>query len=266
MRILVTNDDGIRAPGLWPLVESLKRVGEVVVVAPDREQSGVGTSVTFHQPVRARKARSLVPGVVTYAVEGTPADSVILALGHLFRDGVDVVVAGINEGPNLGNDVFISGTVGAALQGYFYRLPALALSVDAWETSHFEAAAELARLLVEKIASQALPREMLLNINLPDRPLSQIEGIEITRLGARSYADVIQEGHDGRRKYYWIVRGDPQWDQETGTDIWALSQNRASITPIQINMANHTLVSLLRELAPFLFQALRQKDEVDVSH
>ena len=137
MRILVTNDDGIAAPGLWALVEELRSIAEVIVVAPDREQSGVGTSVTLHQPLRVRQVTPIVPGIETHVVEGTPADSVIIALRMVLRDRLDLVVAGINEGSNLGTDVLISGTVGAAFQGYFHGLSAIAVSVASFDNLHF---------------------------------------------------------------------------------------------------------------------------------
>jgi len=135
LRVLITNDDGIAAPGLWALAEEFNRTAEVVVVAPDREQSGVGTSVSLHSPLRVRSVRPVVPGIETYAVEGTPADSVIIALRMLLKDKLDLVVSGINEGSNLGTDVLISGTVGAAFQAYFYGLPAIAVSVASFSDS-----------------------------------------------------------------------------------------------------------------------------------
>ena len=140
MRILVTNDDGFLARGMWLLVKGLREVGEVVVVAPDREQSAVGSSVTLHHPLRARKVKSPYEDVDSYCVEGTPADCVILALGHLLDTEIDVIFSGINEGVNLGDDVLISGTVGAALQGYIKGIPSIAISVGALKDAHFDVA------------------------------------------------------------------------------------------------------------------------------
>jgi len=232
LKILVTNDDGIHAEGLWALAKELRDVGKVTVVAPDREQSGVGTSVTLHHPLRLKKVRSRLRGVRAYSIEGTPADSVILGFKFVMKDKVDLVVSGINEGPNLGNDVFISGTVGAALQGYCYGIPALAFSVGAFEDIHFEVAARLARLLASEISDKGLSHKLLLNVNLPNLPQEKIEGIEITRLGEREYADKIEPGHDGRRHYYWIVHGHSEWNVSQGSDIWALKQNKISITSL----------------------------------
>ena len=255
MKILVTNDDGIYAPGLWALVGSLREVARVVVVAPDREQSGVGTSISLHNPLRVNRPHPPIEGVETYSVEGTPGDAVILALGHLVKDGVDLVVAGINEGANLGNDVYISGTVGAAFQGWFYGLPAIALSVAALHDVHFDAAARLAPLLVELFAAEKLPRNLLLNVTLPNLPRHQIQGIEVTRLARRRYADVVQEGWDGKRPYYWIVRGEAEWQADPGTDVRAVRQGRISLTPLSSNSPQ--LLATLRRLCPGLFARLR---------
>lgn len=256
LRILVTNDDGIYAQGLWSLVIALKEVGEVVVVAPDREQSAAGTSVTLHQPLRTREIKPLVRGVKCYSVEGTPADSVILALHGLLSDKIDLVVSGINEGSNLGNDVFISGTVGAALQGYLQGIPSMALSVGALTKIHFDAAARLAVVMARLIKAKALPSEILLNINLPNLPLNQVQGIEVTHLGRRSYRDEIRQGHDGKRKYYWIVRAEPEWEPEEGTDIWALVNDKISITPLHSDLTSPSVLSTLKELTSAISQDL----------
>src|SRR4030042_1065086 len=163
MKILVTNDDGILADGLWKLVKELKNVAQVVVVAPDREQSAIGTAVTLRQPLRVQKVAPMVAGIEAYSVEGTPCDSVILALGKLIKDGIQMVISGINPGPNLGDDVLISGTVGAALQGYLRGLPALAVSVDVGTSHSLSAAARLAALLAQKIETKILPGNIFLN-------------------------------------------------------------------------------------------------------
>lgn len=248
MQILVTNDDGVYADGLWALVKELKDVGKVTVVAPDRDQSGTGTAVTLRHPLRLTEIKAPLNGVKAYSVEGTPGDSVILAIRFAIKDKIDLVVSGINEGPNLGNDVFISGTIGAALQGYFYGIPAIAVSVAAFEGLHFDVAARLAKLLATGFQKGALPRKLLLNVNLPNLPPEKIEGIEITTLGERSYTDKIDQGHDGKREYYWIVRGVPEWSVSQGTDVWALEQNRVSITPFYGNLDGYD-AQFFRDLA-----------------
>ena len=254
MKVLVTNDDGVRAPGLWALVKSLKKVAEVVVVAPDREQSGVGTSISLHNPLRIITVDAPVKDVETYAIEGTPGDAVILALGHLVKDGVDMVVAGINEGANLGNDVYISGTVGAAFQGWFYGLPSVALSVGALHDIKFEVAAKLAPLIAGLFASGKLPRNLLLNVTLPNASLYDIQGIEVGRLARRTYADVVEEGWDGKRKYYWVVRGKAEWKDEPGTDVRAVRMGRISLTPL--SSSNPQLLATLRRLCFPLYAEL----------
>ena len=255
MKILVTNDDGVYADGLWALAEELQKVASITVVAPDRDQSGTGTSVTLRHPLRLSKVKSPIKGIAAYSVEGTPADSVILALRFAIKDKIDLVVSGINEGPNLGNDTFISGTIGAALQGYFYGIPAIAISTAAFEDLHFDVAARLARLLTGAFDDGILPKKLLLNVNLPNLPREKLKGIEITKLGERNYTDKISPGHDGKREYYWIVRGIPEWNVSAGSDIWALDQDKISITPF-LGSHNSFDNDLLKSLATELFGKL----------
>jgi 5'-nucleotidase len=258
LQILVTNDDGVYADGLWSLVKELKTIGNVIVSAPDRDQSGKGTSVTLNGPLRLHKVKPLLDGVKTYSVEGTPGDSVILALSHAVKDKVDLVVSGINEGPNLGNDTFISGTIGAALQGYFYGIPSIAISVAAFQDLHFDVSAEIAKLLALAIDNGEIPGKMLLNVNLPNLPRDEIKGVEITRLGERNYIDKIDTGHDGKRQYYWIVRGIPEWSVSPGSDIWALEQDKISITSFPDVYSGYQDDSL-RKLAVELSHKLNHK-------
>ncbi len=232
MNVLISNDDGIQAAGLWALAKELRDLGTVTIVAPDRDQSGVGTSVTLRHPLRLSEVNPPVQGVTAYSVEGTPADSVILALKFALKNTPDLVISGINEGPNLGDDVFISGTVGAALQGSFYGIPSIAISVGAFKDLNFDVAARIARLLAIEIHDKRLPTRLLLNVNLPNLPQERINGIEVTKLGRREYSDGVEPGHDGKRNYYWISRGVSEWHSIPGTDAWALKQNRISITTL----------------------------------
>ena len=256
MKILVTNDDGIFAQGLWILVKELNNIARVVVVAPDREQSATGTAVTLHQPLRAQRVRPLVPEVEAYSVEGTPADSVILALGKLVENKIDLVISGINQGPNLGDDVLISGTVGAALQGYLRGFPALAISVAAVDSPYLDNAAKLAALLAQKIDSSTLPTNILLNINLPVLPLAKIEGIKITQLARGSDTDTVKEGHDGIRKYYWLVRQRINKDWDETTDVWAIEHGNISITPLHANLSSKASPPFTDSFYSDLFQEL----------
>jgi 5'-nucleotidase len=255
LNILVSNDDGVYAEGLWVLAEQLKELGKVTVVAPDRDQSGVGTSVTLRHPLRISKIRCPVPGVDAYSVEGTPADSVILALRFAMKEGADLIVSGINEGPNLGDDVFISGTVGAALQGYFYGIPAFAISVGGFENLDFGIAARLAKLLAHAVKAKNQSRRLLLNVNVPNVSQGKIVGLDVTRLARRDYMDKIEPGHDGKRNYYWITRGKSEWYLESGTDAWALKQNRISITSLP-NDSDGASFHFIKEQAPGLFRKL----------
>ena len=261
MRILVTNDDGIAAPGMWALAGELQKIAEVIVVAPDREQSGVGTSVTLHRPLRARKARPRIQGIETYAVEGTPADSVVLAIRMLVKDKIDLIVSGINEGSNLGNDVLISGTVGAAFQGHFHMINSIAISVASFTDLHFEVAAGIGLCLAQEIASGSLGERVFLNVNVPNVPSDMIKGIEITRLGERDSSDSsrnghVETGHDGKRTYYWFKHAAPQWKEGEGTDIWALEQNKISITPLHTDITNYDRSAQMQGLCSSLLKGL----------
>jgi len=238
MRILVTNDDGIFAEGLWALVKGLKSIAQVIVVAPIKEQSAVGTAITLSQPLRVRKVSLMVPEVETYSVEGTPSDCVILALEKLIENKVDLVVSGINHGLNLGDDALISGTVSAALQGYLRGYPALAISTAAVDGLQLDNAAKLATLLVERVASMVLSADILLNINLPDLPLAEIKGVQITQLASKSHIDTVAEGNDGRRQYYWLVRQKMDRVADNQTDIWAVERGDISITPLHTSWLN----------------------------
>lgn len=237
-RILLTNDDGIYSDGLWTLARHLQDLGQVIIVAPDREQSATSSAVTLHHPLRATPVASQLEGVKTWAVEGTPADCVILALGALVQGPVDLVVAGINNGANLGNDTLLSGTVAAALQGHFRRIPSFALSMTAVHNVRYESGAAVGRSLAKSILERGLPRDTLLNVNVPNRSLRMIQGIQVTRLASRTYMDLLKQGHDGKRRYFWIKRGKPQWREHKGTDIWAIRHKLVSVTPLSTDLSD----------------------------
>ena len=237
------------------MAKALREVGDVVIVAPDREQSGVGSSMSLSHPLRIKEIRSPLSGVKSYSVEGTPADCVILALGHLLDTKVDLLFSGINEGVNLGDDVLLSGTVGAALQGYFKGIPSVALSVGALTDLHFDVAARMAPILARQL--RELPREVLLNVNLPNLPLDQIKGIEFTKLGRRSFGDRIEEGHDGKRPYYWIRRGEPEWQPYDGTDVKAFIEDKISITPLYTDLTSPEALSLVKDMPSQIMNELK---------
>jgi 5'-nucleotidase len=230
--ILVTNDDGIFSPGMWALAGVLKEIDDVVIVAPDREQSAIGTSMTLRQPLRVKKAHSIIAGVDAYAIDGTPGDAVLLAIGKLFSGSIDLVVSGINEGLNLGDDVLISGTVGAALQGYLRNLPAMAVSAANSDQKSIKNTANLAALLASRFKSGQLPQDAFLNVNMPDREVMGLKGSVITIPAHKSHLDSVEEGTDGRKGYYWLVRKKVINDAPENTDVWAIGKGHISITPL----------------------------------
>jgi len=256
MKILVTNDDGVFTDGLKALVRELNKIADVVVVAPDREQSAIGTAVTLRQPLRARRVRPVIPEVDTYSVEGTPSDCVILALSTLVEDRIGMVVSGINQGANLGDDVFISGTVAAALQGYFRGLHALAISVEASDGYYLDAAARLATLLVKWLDSSAVPSSVFLNVNLPDLPLAEIKGVRVTRLASQTHIDTAREGNDGKQKYYWLVRHRADKSTDDETDVGAIGQGYVSVTPLHTDLFNRSAPAIPGSLSSDLLRGL----------
>ncbi|MBI2305435.1 MAG: 5'/3'-nucleotidase SurE [Chloroflexi bacterium] len=257
MTILVTNDDGIYAPGLWALATELKKIASVTVVAPHRERSGVGTAVTLRRPLKVHQVSSPVDGVDAFSVEGTPGDCAIIGLGAILPDGGKMVVSGINQGANLGNDVFISGTVSGALQGHFRHLPSLAISVAAREDARFDVAAPLARLLARRMMEGVVPEGLFLNVNVPNLPLSQILGIRTAGLGQRGFVDLVREeakGDDGT--IYRIVRDFALDGIPEGTDIWAVRNNYISLTPFFADITHPSSLAPLHDAAPLLYEEL----------
>jgi 5'-nucleotidase len=232
-RILVTNDDGIYSEGIKLLAESLSAVADVVVVAPDREQSATSHSLTLHRPLRIRKIEES-----WWAVDGTPTDCVNLGVLHLFKDDKPVLIAsGINFGSNLGDDVTYSGTVSATFEGTLLGIPSLAFSQQVGERFSFEAGAGFARRMLEEVfAADELPADLLLNVNFPSGAFT---GVEFTKLGRRVYQQTVIEKRDPRgRKYYWIA-GTPEWKEEAGTDFAAIDAGRVSITPLHLDLTDY---------------------------
>ncbi len=237
-------------------MEELAVKHDITVVAPDREQSGVGTSVSLHRILRVRSLETPAPARVAYSVEGTPADCVILGLGSLCPQA-EMVIAGINEGANLGNDVFISGTVGAALQAHFRGVPSMAVSVADLGSVHYKTAARVAATLVDSLQARGLPTEYLVNVNVPDLPPSEIRGVVVTRQARRRYADKVRQERDTRGKeYYWIVRGKAEWDVEPGTDLWAIANGYVSLLPVHALVHSEKGAREMEELCQPLLDAL----------
>ena len=246
MKILVSNDDGILAQGLSVLADVCRRVGEVTVVAPDREQSGASHSLTLHRPIRAERTPE-----GAFQVDGTPTDCVLLALGVLLTDKPDFVVSGINHGPNMGEDVLYSGTVAAAMEGLSLGIPGVAVSFagnrverEACLDSH---RSWLERLLARIIAVEEFPRETLLNINLPPIAGDTIKGIRVTTLGNRVFSNSITETKDPwNRKMYWIGGGEITWSGGQDSDFQAVADGYISVTPLHVDLTNYRLLEDVR--------------------
>jgi len=239
MRILVTNDDGINSPGLLALVRRLVEIGEVCVIAPEREQSAAGHGITLHKPLRMNEVRLEAPAARAYATNGTPADCVILAVaGEL--PAPDLIVSGINSGANLGEEVLYSGTVSAAMEGALQGITSFSVSVTSYTNCIFEPGAEFAAKLAERLAATGLPADTFLNVNLPNLPADRLGPAVLTRLGRRTYHNLLERRVDPRgRPYYWFA-GDPlERDASEGTDIGAIAAGMISITPVHFDLTSH---------------------------
>jgi 5'-nucleotidase len=242
-RLLISNDDGINAAGLAALTAAVADLGEVWVVAPEHEQSATSHSLSLHRPLRVREA-----GVRRFAVDGTPADNVYLAINHLMKgQPPDLVLCGINHGPNLADDVIYSGTVAAAMEGALLNVPSIAFSLVTRRNFEFTHAAAFARALVQSaLAGPELPRRMLLNVNIPAYP--PLAGYQITRLGRHSYGNEVIEKEDPRgRKYYWIGGTEYAHVKEPGTDVTCVhDERRVSITPMLLDFTDESVIDALR--------------------
>ncbi|HJX17707.1 MAG TPA: 5'/3'-nucleotidase SurE [Acidiferrobacterales bacterium] len=241
MRILLSNDDGYFAPGLTILAEAVRQIAHIDVVAPERDRSGASNSLTLSRPLRMQRAASGF-----YYVDGTPTDCVHLAITGLLAQEPDMVIAGINHGANLGDDVIYSGTVAAAMEGRFLGLPAIAVSLVGREGRHFETAARVVLWLLEKLKSHPLPTDTILNVNVPDISYEQLGGFEATRLGHRHKAEpVIKSADPHGNAIYWVGPSGAEADAGPGTDFHALRQNRVSVTPLHVDLTRHVTLAHL---------------------
>lgn len=235
MRFLVTNDDGIRASGIAALERTLSDLGQVDVVAPDRERSGAGHSLTLHQPLRVAQIDA-----THYAVSGTPTDAVLLAMETLLDERPDWVISGINHGPNMGEDVTYSGTVSAAVEATILGVPSIAISLAGRDGLDFERVQPTVRRLVESLMQFPLSKNQLLNVNIPNRAPDEIRGVRVTRLGSREYIDAVVEQKDPRgRSYYWIGGGGPEWAPDKQSDAFAVQEGFISVTPLLIDLTDY---------------------------
>ncbi len=247
LHVLISNDDGIDAHGLLALEGAIRSMDgfRVTVVAPSDQQSASSHSLTLTSPLRI-----LDRGEGRYAVTGTPTDSVLVAMEKILRsDPPDLVLSGINHGPNMGEDVVYSGTVAAAMEGTMIGLPSYAFSLAEWGPKDFSGAVEFLKCCLHDILAYPLPKGTLLNINIPERPIQDIQGLRVTRLGNRVYQNVITDQVDPHgRPYLWIGGQGPTWEQENGTDYCAVEQGFVSVTPLMVDLTDHDLRQGLKSL------------------
>ncbi|MEI6510041.1 MAG: 5'/3'-nucleotidase SurE [bacterium] len=255
MLFLLTNDDGVDSPGLLALARSISALGEVVVVAPEKEWSGGGHSITIHKPLRIRERESPGERIRLWQCSGSPADCVVIGVFDLLPEAPTLVISGINLGPNLGEDVTYSGTVSAAMEAYLCDLPAFSISIASFEAPHWEVAAEVAKRLAKLLIG--FPNRLLLNVNVPNRPLSELRGVALTRLGRRRYRERLTKGNDPfGRPYYWIA-GEPEViENDEGSDSQALELGFVSITPFFLDLTDYPMLTRLDPLRKELAQTL----------
>jgi len=241
VRILISNDDGYKAKGIKQLTKSLSEIAEVIVVAPSENKSAASSSLTLGRPLKPIQIEKNI-----YAIDATPSDCVHLALCGFIKESIDLVVTGINFGANLGDDTIYSGTVAGAIEGRFLGLPSIAMSLASWECNHFETAGEIAKRLVSQIDRSELSHNTIINVNVPDIPLSEIKGIKGTRLGSRHKSEPsIQDKED--TSLYWIGENGMEADNGEGTDFYAIANNFVSVTPLQIDTTKHLEVKQVND-------------------
>ncbi|HRE14850.1 MAG TPA: 5'/3'-nucleotidase SurE [Usitatibacteraceae bacterium] len=247
MRILLSNDDGYFAPGLAALAEALAPVGEITVVAPERDRSGASNSLTLDRPLSLHRARE-----GWWYVNGTPTDCVHMAVTGLLDLEPDIVVSGVNAGSNMGDDTLYSGTVAAATEGYLLGVPAIAVSLTGHDFTHFDTAARVARDLVERLKRDPFPEPVLFNVNVPDRPWGELAGVEITRLGRRHKAQPVVKSVNPRGDtVYWVGPAGAAREAGPGTDFHAIERGAVSVTPLQVDLTHGGQLRPVREwLAP----------------
>ena len=243
MRILLSNDDGYFAPGLAVLAEHLAPFGEIVVVAPERDRSGASNSLTLDRPLVVRRAANGF-----FYVNGTPTDCVHLAVTGFLEQQPDIVVSGINYGANMGDDTIYSGTVAAATEGFLLGIPSIAVSLTSHTGSHFATAGRVAARLVERFQRDPIRAPVMLNVNVPDLPESEIAGLEVTRLGKRHKSEAVVKTKNPRgQEIYWIgAAGDAQ-DAGPGTDFHAIANRVVSVTPLQVDLTFHGQLAMVRD-------------------
>lgn len=249
MKILLTNDDGIHAGGIRALARELSTLGDLYMAAPDRERSGTGHSITVFEPIKAIPVQ-IPEARQAWIVGGTPVDCVKLAMARLVPEKVDLIVSGINHGPNLGTDVLYSGTVSAAAEGVIMGAPAIAVSLNSYnEEMDFKLAASFTRRVIQTVWERGINRTTLLNINIPCLPKDQIKGVRITSLGVRNYDNLFEERKDPRgNAYYWLGGGVIEEEQQPESDVTAVQEGFISITPIRLDLTDYELINTFKTM------------------
>ena len=242
MFILLSNDDGYFAPGLATLAEHISKIADIVVVAPERNRSGASNSLTLDRPLTVRQASNGF-----YYVNGTPTDCVHLAVTGLIERTPDMIISGINDGANMGDDTIYSGTVAAAMEGYLLGIPSFAVSMSQHNATHFETAAKVIVEIIEHYKTQAFPPPVLMNINVPDVPYSELKGQVVTRLGKRHKAEPVIKSKSPRgEQLYWVGPAGAAADAGEGTDFYAVANNQVSLTPLKADLTNHDQLDALK--------------------
>ena len=245
MKILLSNDDGFLAPGLRCLAKELSKIAEITIVAPDRNRSGVSNSLTLDRPLQIMQHAER-----EFSVNGTPTDCVHLAITGLLKEMPDMIISGINEGANISDDVLYSGTVAAAMEGRFLGFPAIAVSLAGEHMRYYQTAANIIRSIIENLGVNPLPNSSILNINVPDLPLSDIQGVQMTRLGARHLARPMLESANPRgQPVYWVGLPGEMQDAGAGTDAFAVNSGYVSVTPLQLDLTKYEEVITLQPWA-----------------
>lgn len=235
MHLLLSNDDGIHAIGLKLLADALAPLGKITVVAPNRDRSASSNSLTLDRPIRAQEMKQN-----WYSVDGTPTDCVHLAITGLIKEEPNIVVSGINAGANLGDDVIYSGTVAAAMEGRFLGLPAVAISVASFQPKYLEDAAQVSAEMIGKLAATQLPSDVIININIPDLPKNELQGVQATRLGNRHKAEPVIKSEDPRGKpIFWVGAAGPEQDAGQGTDFHAIKNGYVSVSPMHLDLTHY---------------------------
>jgi 5'-nucleotidase len=244
---LLTNDDGIDAPGIKALWQELVRIAEITVVAPDGERSASSQAITVHQPIRVDSYCIDHPHICGWRIGGTPTDCVKLGVETLMPEPPDLVVSGINQGSNMGTDVLYSGTVSAAIEGALNGIPSIAVSLDTWQPFDFAPAAQFTAKLVQAVIHHALPPNTLLNVNVPALPIEKLGDVVITKLGTRQYENTFERRLDPRgRTYYWMGGSIVDIENEQDSDVIAIKTGKISVTPVHFDLTNYAMIDLLK--------------------